>query len=552
MRKNTRLSNVKFAVADCETDPFLFGRVPEPFLWGYYDGLTFKTFATTKEFVEYIRDKKITIYAHNGGKFDWIFVLDYVDDFYKPVIINGRLSKLKIGKAILCDSYNILPIKLADYKKDDIDYSKFEVDQRGKYMSEIVDYLRSDCIYLYDIIKTYRDEYGCDLTQAGGAVKTFQKMRGEKVPRHTDSSLFAHFKKFYYGGRVECFRSGIIEQSFNVYDINSAYPYAMTYRHPYGLDFLYGDREIPFSDNTRVFYRLTCASTGAFPWREKPNAGLSFPDDGAVREFYVTDWEYWTAKNAGLLKKAKIRECVMFEDTTDFCDYVLRFFEGRQLAKRDGDAAKDLLYKLRLNSLYGKFGSDYRKYENYIILPDDFESDEWDKIDQFGVGKALFSMPLSVDEMKFYNVATAASITGFVRAYLLAAIVNVGKDNMLYCDTDSIAVLSGAPVSGIPQGRQLGEWKLEGLFSRGGIAGKKLYIFEKNKNCPIYKADRKKDPTTKKYKTAMKGVQLTYAQLWRLCRGYEVVHKKDSPSFSMTGKARFTVRRIKITAKNSL
>lgn len=542
-----RRSKARFAVADCETDPFVFGRVPAPFAWGYYDGLTYKSFRTIQAFVHYISNEKITIYAHNGGKFDWMFLLDYVEDFYKPIIINGRLSKLKIGKATLCDSYNILPIKLADYQKDEIDYSKFEADQREKHIPEIMDYLRSDCVYLYDIIKAYRDEYGCDLTQAGGAIKTYQKMRGEKVPRHSDQGLFANFKQFYHGGRVQCFQSGVIEQSFNVFDINSAYPYAMTFRHPYALDFIYGDREIPFSDTVRVFYRLTCASLGAFPWREKPNAGLSFPDDGAIREFYITDWEYWTAKNAGLLKKSTIIECVKFDKTTDFNEYVQRFYDGRQQAKREGNKEKDLLYKLRLNSLYGKFGSDYRKYENYMILPDDFESDDWGRIDQFGEGKALFSAPLPDDEMKFYNVATAASITGFVRAYLLAAMVNVGKANMLYCDTDSIAVLSGAPVDRIPQGRELGAWKNEGLFSRAGIAGKKMYIFEKDKNCAIYKADRKKSPATLKHKTAMKGVQLTDAQLWRVCRGHEVTSKKDAPAFSITGKARFVMRRVKIT-----
>lgn len=518
----------KFAVLDAETDSFLFGRVPKPFIWGYYDGVNFKTFADTKLLIDFISKKKITIYAHNGGKFDYMFLLDYVNAFERPTIINNRLSKLRIGKCTLVDSYNILPIALGDYKKDNIDYAKFEKRVRHRHMSEITDYLRSDCDYLYDLVKRYRDEYGADLTQASGAIKTFQKMQNEKVPRHKDAPTFALFKKYYHGGRVQCFRTGIVDENFSVYDINSAYPFAMMYHHPYGLDFIYGDREIPFSDTERVFYRLECVSRGAFPYREKPTSGISFPDDNQVREYYITDWEYWTAKNAKLISKVKIIECVIFPTTRNFAEYVTKFYNGRKQAKLDNDLALDLLYKFRLNSLYGKFGSDYRKYENYIVLPKDFESDEWGKIDDFGADNVLFSCPLADDEMNFYNVATAASITGFVRAYLLAAMVNVGFKNMLYCDTDSLTTLSG---KGLNIGKHLGAWKDEGQFVKAGIAGKKLYIFK---------------PAKGKCKKASKGVRLTDAQLWRVCKGGEVTHKKDSPSFSVTGKARFTERRIKM------
>lgn len=523
-------SPAKFAVIDSETDPFVFGRVPAPFIWGFYDGTTFKSFRDTEKFAYFLSQQKITVYCHNGGKFDYMFLLDHINGFEKLAIINSRLSKMRLGKCTLVDSYNILPIALAEYVKEKVDYSLFEAGVREANMEYITDYLRSDCVYLYDIVKAYRDEYGADITQASGAMKTYQKMAGEKCPRHNDKSTFADLKKFYFGGRVQCFETGIIEKPFNVFDINSAYPFAMTYMHPYGLSHSYGDREIPFQDAVRVFYRLTCISRGAFPYRVKPNSGLTFPDDNEVREYHITDWEYWTAKNAKLISRVKIIECVVFNETKDFNEYVTHFYTGRKQAKLDGDREKDLLYKLRLNSLYGKFGSDYRKYENNIILPKDFTNSDWENRGDFGDSNALFSQPLGDDEMNFYNVATAASITGFVRAYLLAAMVRVGFDNLLYCDTDCLATLSG---DGINEGAELGAWKNEGAFIKAGIAGKKLYIFKPKKG---------------KCKTASKGVKLTEAELWRVCQGHTVTHKKESPSFSVTGKARFQERRIKITA----
>jgi hypothetical protein len=239
----------------------------------------------------------------------------------------------------------------------------------------------------------------------------------------------------------------------------------------------------------------------------------------------------------------------MFPTTRNFSEYVTKFYNGRKQAKIDNDLALDLLYKFRLNSLYGKFGSDYRKYENYIVLPKDFESEEWGKIDDFGKDNILLSQPLSDEDMKFFNVATSASITGFVRAYFLAAAVQVGFKNLLYGDTDSLAVLKGH-IHKLNIGKQLGAWKNEGEFKRAGIAGKKLYIFEKNTKCKIYLAEKekakKKGEKVSKYKKASKGVRLTDAQMWKVCRGGEVIHKKDSPSFSVTGKARFTERTIKM------
>lgn len=538
----------KFAVIDCETDPFVYGRPPAPFIWGYFDGVEFKTFLKTSDMVAFIRTQKITIYAHNGGKFDYHFLLDHVNTYEQIAIINNRLSKLRIGECTLCDSFNLFPIPLSAYKKDEVDYSKFEARRRRYHMPEITNYLRGDCVYLHELVSTYRTEYGADLTQASGAMKTFQKMRKEKMPRHSDAALFAHFKQFYFGGRVQCFKTGIIKENFHVADINSAYPFAMTYPHPKGLDYYYGDREIPFSDTQRVFYRVQCVSRGAFPWRAKPTSGIDFPDDDLVREYCVSDWEYWTAKNARLISKVKIIECVVFPEVMNFSDYVTEFYGLRKAAKRDGDVAKDLLYKLRLNSLYGKFGSDYRKYENHIVLPNDSDITGYENVGDFGLENALFSAPIDEADMKFFNVATAASITGFVRAYLLAAMVRIGFDKVLYCDTDSVAALS---IKNLRLGDNLGNWKNEGKFSRAGIAGKKLYIFQKSVDCSIFqqykKSQHKKGEAIEVTKKACKGVRLTDGELWKVCRGGTVTHYKDAPSFSVTGKMRFHVRNIKIT-----
>jgi len=59
---------------DCETDPFDHGAEIRPFIWGLYDGKEFWTFNSTISFVQFVRSKRIILYAHNGGKFDFMFL----------------------------------------------------------------------------------------------------------------------------------------------------------------------------------------------------------------------------------------------------------------------------------------------------------------------------------------------------------------------------------------------------------------------------------------------------------------------------------------------
>src|SRR5208283_1967851 len=94
-----------FAVADCETLPFKRGRkITEAYVWEFWDGETrFYTYST-EEFVEYLKDYKGIVYAHNGGKFDWHFVLPYLEAYEDIMIINGRIAKVKLGNCELRDS----------------------------------------------------------------------------------------------------------------------------------------------------------------------------------------------------------------------------------------------------------------------------------------------------------------------------------------------------------------------------------------------------------------------------------------------------------------
>ncbi len=496
------------------------------------------------------------------------------------MIINGRIAKCYIGIAELRDSYNILPIPLSAYKKDDIDYAIFEVGERNKpYNRKLIsEYLKSDCLNLYELIIKFIELYGVQITQASAALNQWKKISGNKPPQST-KEFYEDFSPYYYGGRVECFESGIISTNFSVYDINSAYPYAMQNLHPYSGEFSRSDEFVEGAD----FYKVRCISRGAFPFRGEGNpgefAGLRFPRDNKRRDYCVTGWEYEAAIDCKLIRDVEILESISFSDHVDFCEYIDHFYQMRMLAKKKKNDAESLFAKLLMNSLYGKFAANPENYRNYMIVPFDMVPGlgplGWSFAGEFGPW-ALAEAPLEDSQKRYYNVATGASITGFVRAMLLRAIAS--SNGVMYCDTDSIVVRQKGP--SVDLGEKLGQWKFEGTFDKAGIGGKKLYILRgipakgryadfltlTGKGVNVELISRSGESAVwRQYKTASKGARLKNADLWDVAAGKQVIFYSDAPTFSPIKapnmatiddmpeedklKRFFTKRRINYTAK---
>jgi hypothetical protein len=541
-----------FLVIDSETDPFKQGRIPEPFVWGVYDGKIFSHYHNDNfhSLLKWISKQRVIVYAHNGVKFDYHFMLSYLEPYDNIKIINGRIAQFWIGKAEFRDSFNILPERLEMMEidvngekigKQDFDYAILERDVRYKAENweKTISYLRDDCRTLYHMIAAFQEKYGRHLTMAGAAMARWKKISQKEIP-HSTQEFFEQFKKYYYGGRVQCFKHGIVEKDFSVYDINSAYPFAMLREHAYGLSFVESDRELAECDRETAFFEIYAKSIGALPFREK--TGLSFPADREYRCFSVTGWELQSAIDTlPRVFEFSVQKVYYPNETTNFREYIEYFYHERLRAKATGDKANDLFAKRLMNSLYGKFGSNPNNYSNFIILPDDeranLESEYNGGYHDCGeLGPwILAEKDLEDEEKRFFNVATAASITGFVRAYLWRAICACGVDSILYCDTDSLATHSDG--NALDTGPGLGQWKHEGEFDRAGIAGKKLYIFR----------GKKKGNKEREYKTASKGVKLSRAQLWKVASGSVVNYESENPTFSVHSKPRFVSRRIVLT-----
>lgn len=535
------------AVVDTETDPFAHGTIVAPFCLGFFDGARYVDFwgaDCVKQFFEFLKAEKqdYIIYAHNGGKFDFHFFLDYLDDDQNPLIMGGRMVKIFFQGQEFRDSYAIIPQSLAAYQKDKIDYANFVPEKRQKFKRQILDYMKSDCVYTYELIDGFHDMFGDKLTIASASLPMLNSYHGfEKI----DGDAFDNrFRQYYYGGRNQCFETGLLQpkkgEDFFLYDRNSMYPSVMRDEmHPVSC--------MPQLQRTITkdtdFALITAKNNGALPHRR---------DDGSLDftvpygDFYATIHEINAGLDTGTLRIDKVKHAWAFDRKTTFKEFVERFYNYRLDAKAKGDKVRDILYKFCLNSGYGKFALNPRKFKQWLFtdgtkpepMADYDNPDGWTLHSQ--QGDVFIWMRPNPRKLGFYNVATAASITGAARANLLRNIALA--DRPIYCDTDSI-ICEG--FRGELNETELGGWALEAIGNRAAIAGKKLYT--------LY--DTRTDQwnlSGMAIKKASKGVSLTPQEIIAVCNGEEILYKNPVPSFSLGQEPVFIERRIKMTGKREV
>ena len=522
----------KIAVFDIETDPFLYGRAPQAFAIGYYDGETYRDFwgdNCIAEFLDFLADQPpCYLYAHNGGRFDFYYIFQWIENPIK--IINGRIVSAKIGRHILRDSYAILPVPLSTFGKDVIDYRHFERGERDVYRQEILRYLRRDCTSLRSAVSEFARRFGINLTIGSVAIKELERLH--PFERRTESHD-VKFRDYYSGGRVECFKSGVVKGKWKIYDVNSMYPFVMkTFNHPTGRDYEFTTSlqeafgsgkpffaEIEYEHNPRIRFGALAVKGKDF---------VSYPG-GHVRAF-ATSHEIRAGIECGAIPlDAYCHGAFVAVETLRF-DRFVEFWNAEKIAAGD-DVAKRTFAKLILNSAYGKFGSNPAKYRDWHIWRDGEpfpENPEWEVHSDYGFLSVL-EKPATNAPRAYLDVATAASITGAARALLFRALCAASRP--VYCDTDSIVCEN---LDAEIHETKLGAWKEEDSGDTILIGGKKLYALKSRGEFVRVKA---------------KGVELTGQEIERIVLGGEIEYRRDAPTFRLGGTTEFLTRRIKSTIR---
>jgi DNA polymerase elongation subunit (family B) len=232
-----------------------------------------------------------------------------------------------------------------------------------------------------------------------------------------------------------------------------------------------------------------------------------------------------------------------------------------------------------MNSLYGKLAQDPAKYHDYKIVPSDTQlpcnSPHPDKLGickicgfkdmdhgwtfytdfegktfhrRESLWKHHYRFGIEWEAKPLYkNVATGASITGYARASLLRAIHAVGRQHIIYCDTDSLVVDQFGDGSKLPQSDKLGDWEKEiNRAPVGHFGGKKLYAIDLDPKAKCSCDNR--DGKCERHKVVTKGARLTYKEVCAVVGGESILYQPQAPSFSLANGINFTDRMIRKTA----
>lgn len=489
-------------VADFETTGLNYYReygCTKVWLWSICDSNAnvIKIGSTIDEFFEYIRQLYGSIIYFHNLRFDGSFILNYLlthDYQYKDKLLandnkgfstligsEGQYYQIKFNycrkrQITICDSLKIMPIKVSQLcrefnlpiEKGIIDYQDYTIDEHTK------EYVSIDVRAVAMGLKYFKDLGYNKMTIGSNAYKDYIDTidcAKDLFPRLPDDFLI-EWRKSYRGGRTQVnpiHKNKVLHNIYR-YDYNSMYPSIMAFKPlPYGQ---------PISIKTRgqykfELYQVTIQFTlkqGHIPTLLK--AGSMF--DRGDETYYITSEgiiNLWiTSIDYELLEKHYDIQLVQFNkmfgfktSTNMFRKWILEKYH----LKSTTTGGIKMVHKYVINNLYGKFGSKLFGRRKIPKLEDDILSYELS----------------SEDELRAYYLPIALAITSWGHYMIDEKIEEVGYENFVYCDTDSVHTL--VPITKDVDNKELGKMKLEGIEEVSKYVRQKCYIYKQDNEWTI-------------------------------------------------------------------
>lgn len=448
---------------------------------GFYDGKNYYELYTVDDIIKLITSRKYygyRIYAHNGGKYDFLFLIDKLKRS-EVIYVNSSILEIRIGHMLqpngkykyytyLVDSLKILPMSLRKLGEEFVGMKKFEINyEKIGLNDETKAYLKRDVILLYQVIEKFQDtvnELGGNmkLTIASTAMDIFRRRYLTCENLHNYYQYDNFVRSGYYGGRVEVFKP--IMRNGYYYDYNSLYPSIMY------------NEEFPVGRPLKVENYRYCESDYGFveietyipknfnisPLPYRKNYKLIFPT-GYIQGVYPLPF-------LNLLKRLNIdfvcKRALLFDHEKLFQKYVEDLYKKRKDNKNN---YLGTVCKLLLNSLYGKFAQKIER-ENILIHPNSTDYERYDLIlvDELN---DIWKYQTFV-ELPYILPAISAYVTAYGQIKLFNFLYNY---ECYYCDTDSIFTTEKLPVSD-----NLGDLKLVDEIKEAVFLAPKIYSYVTN------------------------------------------------------------------------
>lgn len=284
----------------------------------------------------------------------------------------------------------------------------------------------------------------------------------------------AFAEKSYRGGRVEAYLLSRANREINYYDFNSLYPYVMKkykYAYRYDKETNLGMNDIYHNVKKQEFDYLLLVDY-AFPKDTKRlpiviRHNNKLTQKLTAQDVWIVGIEFCDMLDEGA--SITIKRQYQFNLKDLFSKYVDTFYALKKNAKNE---IEKNVYKLFLNSFYGKFGQ-HRRVSEFVSIKN--IKPEWapsiKKAIKEGYQRFNFTddsgktttITLYDDYISYmipmeitYNSMIASQVTAYARHENWIMQKELGIDSVIYTDTDSFITSSEHAV-----GKELGELKLE-------------------------------------------------------------------------------------------
>lgn len=350
---------------------------------------------------------------------------------------------------------------------------------KGAFNPKNLKYCQRDCEITYEFVKRMLDLYDVEGIKPASTIgqSALQLWRAnfftDRIYK-TEDDLIEFIKPAYFGGRVECFKIGKITGKINHADIKSMYPSVMQLKYPFPFKYV-GKPDLKKEGVT--YAKVKCdMQLPILPYRDIDNKQLLFPN-GNFRGAWANNELRYFEKCGG--KILKVLDGVTFDKPCcyPFKDYVDFLFTKRTETKND---FLKYLYKLLLNSLYGKFAQGNER--TIIINQKEFDEMPIEKVpDKFKEFRGMYIFKIKENYPFYTNYIWSIYTTAYARIKLHKLLIQIKPENLLYTDTDSIFWKGEKEI--FNYGSNLGELEYCGDYSDIDIRGNKFYSLGKMQKC---------------------------------------------------------------------